>query len=160
MSEPHTLASAILMTTAPGFGSGSGYSRISNVLPLPVQAASFPVFAMSVTPPEPAQLVLRSLRPRAAFFLSSLRSSSGDRRAPQLRQHVAAEELDGPDGIGREADGEHQPLDSRLGRRAYLLDAILGRASDREARPQVIEEAEPLDERRVHRSLARGIDAA
>src|SRR5437867_887449 len=98
MSEPHTLASAILMTTAPGLGSGTGYSRISNVLPLPIQAASLPVCAMSVTPPEPAE-----------FSLPSSRSPSGNLRAPELRQRVAAEQLDRPDGIGGEADGEHQP---------------------------------------------------
>src|SRR5262249_10957237 len=148
MSEPHTLASAILTTTAPGLGSGTGYSRISNVLPLPIQAASFPVFAMSVTPPEPAE-----------FFVTSLPSSSCDRRAPQLRQRVTAEELDGPDGIGGEADAEHQPLDSRLGRRAHLHDAIVGRTGDRETRPQVIEEAESLHECSIHRPLACGVEA-
>src|SRR5712691_4128449 len=50
MSEPHTLASAILITSAPGLGSGTGYSRISKVLPFPSHAANLPVCAISVTP--------------------------------------------------------------------------------------------------------------
>src|SRR4029450_5671623 len=39
MSEPHTLASAILMSMAPGSGSGTGYSRSSNGGPAPWQTA-------------------------------------------------------------------------------------------------------------------------
>src|SRR5262245_34743999 len=39
MSEPQTLASAILISAAPGSGSGTGYSRISNGLPVPWNTA-------------------------------------------------------------------------------------------------------------------------
>src|SRR2546422_2736561 len=38
-SEPHTLASATLMSAAPGSGSGTGYSRISNGFPAPWNTA-------------------------------------------------------------------------------------------------------------------------
>src|SRR6266481_4236210 len=47
MSDPHTFASAILMSIAPGSGSGTGYSRISKGLPVPWNTASRAVSAMS-----------------------------------------------------------------------------------------------------------------
>src|SRR3954468_17862004 len=55
MSEPQTFASATLMAMAPGSGSGTGYSRISNFLSRPIQQAILPVSAM-IHPPrcEPA----------------------------------------------------------------------------------------------------------
>src|SRR4029450_7302039 len=46
MSEPHTLASAILMSMAPGSGSGTGYSRISNGVPVPWKTARRAVSGM------------------------------------------------------------------------------------------------------------------
>src|SRR5688572_15411522 len=49
MSEPHTLASATLMSMAPGSGSGTGYSRISKGLPVPWKTASRPVSAMALS---------------------------------------------------------------------------------------------------------------
>src|SRR5712691_6782150 len=49
MSEPQTLARAILISIAPGSGSGTGYSRISNGLPVPWNTASRAVSAISPT---------------------------------------------------------------------------------------------------------------
>src|SRR5262245_62725731 len=46
MSEPHTLARAILMSMAPGSGSGTGYSRISNGVPVPWKTARRAVSGM------------------------------------------------------------------------------------------------------------------
>src|SRR5688572_11979562 len=47
MSEPHTFASATWISAAPGVGSGTGYSRISNPpLSCPTHAASFAVSAI------------------------------------------------------------------------------------------------------------------
>src|SRR5215467_13744951 len=40
MSEPQTLAREILISMAPGSGSGTGYSRISKGLPVPWNTAS------------------------------------------------------------------------------------------------------------------------
>src|SRR5258706_12619022 len=45
-SEPHTLASDMRTTAAPGSGSGTGYSRISKGWPNPRKMAARPVLAM------------------------------------------------------------------------------------------------------------------
>src|SRR5215510_8266767 len=47
MSEPQTFASAILMSMAPGSGSGTGYSRISNGVPVPWKTARRAVSGMA-----------------------------------------------------------------------------------------------------------------
>src|SRR5262245_58482815 len=47
MSEPQTLARAILIRAAPGSGSGTGYSRISNGLPVPWNTAIRAVSAIT-----------------------------------------------------------------------------------------------------------------
>src|SRR6185436_18588206 len=46
MSEPQTLARAILTRRAPGSGSGTGYSRISNGVPVPWKTASWALSGM------------------------------------------------------------------------------------------------------------------
>src|SRR4029453_10438441 len=46
MCEARTLASAILMSMAPGSGSGTGYSRISNGVPVPWKTARRAVSGM------------------------------------------------------------------------------------------------------------------
>src|SRR6266540_2953242 len=57
MADPHTFASAILTSIAPGSGSGTGYSRISKGLPVPWNTASFAVSAMSRFLLEPRSVV-------------------------------------------------------------------------------------------------------
>src|SRR5213594_2268699 len=79
MSEPQTLARAILMSIAPGSGSGTGYSRISKGLPVPWNTASRAVSAMSrplpdlmITPPPDARTRRgASQRPSCAGSLAS-----------------------------------------------------------------------------------------
>src|SRR5687768_9483263 len=50
MSEPHTFATSILILIEPGHASTTGYSRISNSLPMPGITAARPVFAIRVLP--------------------------------------------------------------------------------------------------------------
>src|SRR5215208_1055056 len=62
-SEPQILASVMRTTAAPGSGSGTGYSRISNGLPAPTNTAARPwLTSPSVLPASQFLLDIRSQR--------------------------------------------------------------------------------------------------
>src|SRR5581483_5109947 len=94
MSEPHTFARAILTTIAPGFGSGTGYSRISKPLPTPIQAASLPVSVMrSLLALEDEGVrtgtALQSTAPRRAGARDGPLAPGRRRRVPRERDRLA-----------------------------------------------------------------------
>src|SRR4051812_11745353 len=99
MSEPQTFAIEILTLIEPGHGSTTGYSRISNSLPMPVITAARPVFAIGVLPASTAA----PMPPRARIFKrAQLRMSSGGAR-----------------GEGRGARGEKEYPHGRLPREVH-----------------------------------------
>src|SRR5262249_39270469 len=59
------------------------------------------------------------------------------RSAPQRGKHLAAEEVDGAHGIGREAHREHELSRASRFRPASLLETVLRRPCDGQARAEI-----------------------
>src|SRR5919199_4040930 len=122
-SEPHTLASVIWTRAAPGSGSGTGYSRISNGWPFPTKTAARPVSAMRVVLYRAMTTLRIGSIELAVVSDGKLRMDPGLMFGPgqpdAFREHVELEE-------GRVPFAVNCAL-VRVGSRLILLDTGAGR---------------------------------
>src|SRR5688572_23993421 len=113
MSEPQTLARAILISTAPGSGSGTGYSRISNGVPVPWKTASRAVSGIAVSSLIPlaeegegAGGVRDGHRRGGPEVARVQRGKPRDAEEAQSDPHLVLQQLEGADEPGRRRGGE------------------------------------------------------
>src|SRR6266478_7222591 len=167
MSDPHTFASAILISIAPGSGSGTGYSRISKGLPVPWNTASFAVSAMSLVLLIGRGVATGPLGPTGARTAYPITRPCGkDRPAARpalVAHHDAAVHVDGlPRHVVRVGPGEKRD-DARdgLGPLRSSQRNVPDPALPRLALPQSLEGSPlPVDllpHRRLHRPRADAI---